>query len=786
MLNTWPKLILLTALIFSALLLLSPQPAEARWPPFDFQLTPVHEAGKITYSLKFSKQSEGPLTDVVFKIPLPAGTRYLEAVAQPGTDVQFDGREVTFFTALVHRPLETLTFTVEITDPARTSFTTQAWIAWKGDLPGDYLVDDLTFDLSKQPLAWSRPQPRLRLDAIATVVGAEITYTLQPRKLTNRRMWDVRINLPLPPGTSLISTAAPAEFGVEFDGREVSFSIIELERRTDYEPLRVTVSAAGLAGPVVTHAWAKWDNVGRSVGRSLEPQQEVRSGDLVAWSGPGQSITADPIGDVPFFGYDLTSAALSLAGGSLKADLYTADAIEPEAGPFEFMVYLDTDCRTDTGGARGGLGAEYWLRYRTAAERADLYRWKAEDEGWERTTPLDFKAVPGAKSVSIWTPLALLDPTSTQLCWIGRARNLSEAFDSGLTSDWTQATELTNLEMALSQANEFSPPAAPQSGEEPWGIQGQAAGPLTAPAPISGKLAVPLLNSGGGYDTHIFNLPDGQLLTTIPYARQPHFHPSGERLLINRAGSGGNDSLFEVSLSDGSSRQVSDRAGDTHPFYDPWGNRLVHANAESVPGKDGEPNPFIFVQCGVQPPHLESDPQCQNISEFGVLVAAGHMSEIWGSQPVWASPELIVYNGCNSWAGFANCGLYQVPASSTKSASDGLIPRQLTTTSTDAPTDAKHNLIAFNSERDGNWEAYVMNLNGEGLVNLSHSPASNDGLPTLSPDGHWAAFTSDRDGQWAIWVAPTSGGPAQKLFDLPTATPWGATGWLSERISWGP
>jgi hypothetical protein len=50
MLNTWPKLILLVGLVFSAILLLSPQPAEARWPPFDFQIMPVHENGKITYS----------------------------------------------------------------------------------------------------------------------------------------------------------------------------------------------------------------------------------------------------------------------------------------------------------------------------------------------------------------------------------------------------------------------------------------------------------------------------------------------------------------------------------------------------------------------------------------------------------------------------------------------------------------------------------------------------------------------------------------------------------------
>jgi Tol biopolymer transport system component len=91
------------------------------------------------------------------------------------------------------------------------------------------------------------------------------------------------------------------------------------------------------------------------------------------------------------------------------------------------------------------------------------------------------------------------------------------------------------------------------------------------------------------------------------------------------------------------------------------------------------------------------------------------------------------------------------------------------------------------SYRDNNWEAYLMDVNGAGVKNLSNSPISNDGLPTLSPDGDWVAFVSDREGQWAVWVAPVVGGLAQKLFDLPES-PWGDgdRAWTNERISWGP
>jgi Tol biopolymer transport system component len=40
--------------------------------------------------------------------------------------------------------------------------------------------------------------------------------------------------------------------------------------------------------------------------------------------------------------------------------------------------------------------------------------------------------------------------------------------------------------------------------------------------------------------------------------------------------------------------------------------------------------------------------------------------------------------------------------------------------------------IAFVSDRDGNWEIYVMNADGSGQTNLTSNPA-NDGSPSWSP-----------------------------------------------------
>ena len=66
-------------------------------------------------------------------------------------------------------------------------------------------------------------------------------------------------------------------------------------------------------------------------------------------------------------------------------------------------------------------------------------------------------------------------------------------------------------------------------------------------------------------------------------------------------------------------------------------------------------------------------------------------------------------------------------------------------------------LIAFQSSRDGNFEIYVMDMDGTGQRRITNSP-SNDISPSLSPDDTTILFASDRSGNWEIYSVRTRGG----------------------------
>jgi len=60
--------------------------------------------------------------------------------------------------------------------------------------------------------------------------------------------------------------------------------------------------------------------------------------------------------------------------------------------------------------------------------------------------------------------------------------------------------------------------------------------------------------------------------------------------------------------------------------------------------------------------------------------------------------------------------------------------------------------IAFSSNRDGNYEIYVMNADGSDQTRLTDNDDALDREPSWSPDGDKIAFASNRDGNYEIYV----------------------------------
>jgi Tol biopolymer transport system component len=89
--------------------------------------------------------------------------------------------------------------------------------------------------------------------------------------------------------------------------------------------------------------------------------------------------------------------------------------------------------------------------------------------------------------------------------------------------------------------------------------------------------------------------------------------------------------------------------------------------------------------------------------------------------------------------------------------------------------------VAFMSNREGNWDIYVVGSDGSGLRRVTRDPA-NQGLPAWSPDGRALAYVSDQGGRWAVWAMAPDGSGKHRLFEIGGG---GLAGdWFQERISW--
>ena len=291
----------------------------------------------------------------------------------------------------------------------------------------------------------------------------------------------------------------------------------------------------------------------------------------------------------------------------------------------------------------------------------------------------------------------------------------------------------------------------------------------TVPAPTriptpTGKIAFPRFDpQRGTYDVYLCNVDGSGCRLVAAEASQPDWMPDGTRLAVHSWKSD-DKGLHLIDLDGGLLWRITSQIEAARPAVDFQGQVVVYHSRDEL---DREPR--LYRTYGAQ---------------TGPLVYEA--SVVLGHAPTWTPGGQILYAGCLGNA----CGIILADA-------DGSRPRQLVAGGTETNPEASPGgqYVAFMSQRDGNWEIYLADLDGGEPRRLTHSPG-NDGLPAWSPDGRWLAFVSDRSGRWAVWAlrVDDSGRAGQPLYLFDVGGPLDGQvrdaaaheihGWVEERISW--
>jgi TolB protein len=285
------------------------------------------------------------------------------------------------------------------------------------------------------------------------------------------------------------------------------------------------------------------------------------------------------------------------------------------------------------------------------------------------------------------------------------------------------------------------------------------------PAALSGQIAFPVWDGGQGrYDAYLANVDGSARRLIAEDMHQPALRADGAWVVLN--GERTNYENLVLAKPDGSVlREMTDFLEDGQPSWSPDGQKLAFASY-----RHGDKQYRIYILDDVP---LEGGKVDGRTLNYGP-------DDIRGQMPAWTSDGRIVYRGCDLNSARTECnglGLYIVSA-----APGPQTPKQLTEEPEDTAPSVYGDKVAFMSNRDGNWEIYVMNLDGSGVRRLTEN-AANDGLPVWAPDGRNLAFLSDQGGAWAVWAMSPDGSNRRSLFAVGGG---GVTfDWQHERMSWG-
>jgi tetratricopeptide (TPR) repeat protein len=286
--------------------------------------------------------------------------------------------------------------------------------------------------------------------------------------------------------------------------------------------------------------------------------------------------------------------------------------------------------------------------------------------------------------------------------------------------------------------------------------------PTPSPSPVlQGWIAFPVWDAEKEtYDTYVASADGSERRLVAAEMHQPAFSPDSQWLAVN--GERGEYLNLCIVKPDGTGlREITEHVEDGLPSWSLDSQSLAFSSTRHG---DKQSRVYVVDQVPFDGQKVQGRPL-----NYG-------LDDVRGEYPAWTPDGHIVYSGCHYDGLSAQCGLLTLAAGP-----DPQPPVPVTTESQDSAPAVQGARVAFMSNRDGNWEIYVVNLDGSGLVRLTNQ-AANDGLPAWSPDGRTIAFVSDQGGVWAVWAVDADGSGRRKLFDLGGGGL--AADWQHERISW--